>query len=546
MSAALPPPGPAPPPLPWSTLLDDRGLDDDLLRYLVGTVYGARGSLYASIIMGALVTLAAWMMTGVTTFVTLAGAHVIIGALRLRLLPGFGVDCARGCSRATIQSYDRGFTVWSTAYAALLGATFYYLLAIADGRVAMPLAVGGAVGFSIAFVTRHAGRLRLLALQVGAVLAPTICGLLTLPVLNGAYFAILFVGVWITTMVMGRNLYGRLVEHYRTNETNRRMAQFDMLTGAHNRYSFGEALAEAVQRANRGPNARFALATVDLDRFRQLNDTLGHEAGDRYIVEAAPRRRAAARPGDLVARLGGDEFVVPAFGEATDLHKLRRLGSRLAESLSLPVEIDGAPVAMSASVGVALYPEHARSADELRRRSYIALYEAKRAGRGAAAVFDAAMQSRLDNSRRLEIDFESALREDQFEAWFQPIQNIDTGAVIGYEALARWRHPQRGLILPDMFIPVAEQCGAIVPIGEAILRKACEAAARWDQRVTVAVNFSPRQFRDPQRVVERIKTTLEETGLQPSRLFVEITESLMLEDTPMTRAAVRALSEHGV
>jgi EAL domain-containing protein (putative c-di-GMP-specific phosphodiesterase class I) len=180
------------------------------------------------------------------------------------------------------------------------------------------------------------------------------------------------------------------------------------------------------------------------------------------------------------------------------------------------------------------------------KRSDIALYEAKRSGRGRFGVFDQSMQSRLDTARTLELDMERAIREDQFEVWFQPIQDIDSRGILGYEALARWRHPSLGIVAPDNFIPVAEQNGAIVDIGKAVLEKACRAAAEWDPLLTVAVNLSAVEFRRPAELVERIKQTLHRTGLDPTRLILEITESLMLEDSPLTRAAVKQLSDYGV
>ena len=219
---------------------------------------------------------------------------------------------------------------------------------------------------------------------------------------------------------------------------------------------------------------------------------------------------------------------------------------RIVDAISRPVEVDGVVVPLTASVGVALYPDHASDATELMERSDIALYEAKRSGRGRFGVFSQSMQSRLDTARALELEMERAIREDQFEVWFQPIQDIDSGGILGYEALARWRHPSLGIVTPDRFIPVAEQNGAIVDIGKAVLEKACRAAAEWDPRLTVAVNLSAVEFRRPDELVERIKQTLHRTGLDPTRLVVEITESLMLEDSPLTRAAVKQLSDYGV
>ena len=393
--------------------------------------------------------------------------------------------------------------------------------------VSLPLAVGGTVGFAIAFVTRHSGRLRLLALQVAGVIGPMVFGLLTLRIPYGGYYAALFLGLAICTIVMGRASQRRLIQHFHINETNRRMARGDMLTGLLNRFAFNDAINAAVIDA-KASGRRFALATVDLDRFKQVNDSLGHAAGDALIVEAAARLRANARGGDIIARIGGDEFVVLTFGASLATNSFAGLGARLVRALSKPADVDGALffTPMSASIGLAVYPDHGDTAERLLKHSDIALSEEfKRAGRGRYSVFNNSMQSRIDATQRLEIEIEAALRDDQFEAWFQPIQDIETGTIIGYEALAHWRHPERGLIAPDVFIPVAEQTGAIVALGEAIMRKACMAAASWDVRLTVAVNLSPGQFREPRLLVESIKRTLlRETRLDPRRLSIEITD----------------------
>lgn len=215
-------------------------------------------------------------------------------------------------------------------------------------------------------------------------------------------------------------------------------------------------------------------------------------------------------------------------------------------ALAQPIDVNSNSLQLSASVGVAFYPEHGASPEDLMKRADIALYEAKRLGRGRHAIFDLAMQRKLDDARQIEIDMEIAVGQDQFEAWLQPIFDINMGVIIGYEALARWRHPTHGLIQPDRFIPVAEQTGAIVAIGEKILEKACLMATSWDPNLTIAVNLSPRQFRDPMALVSCIRRVLTITRLAPSRLFIEITESVMLEDTPETREAVRQLADYGV
>jgi predicted signal transduction protein with EAL and GGDEF domain len=204
------------------------------------------------------------------------------------------------------------------------------------------------------------------------------------------------------------------------------------------------------------------------------------------------------------------------------------------------------PLPAGASVGVALFPDHASTAEELMKKSDIAMYEAKHGGRKMACVFDAPMQAKINDARLLELEMQLAIEQEQFEPWFQPIENIVTGQVTSYEALARWLHPQRGIIQPNRFIPIAEHTGMILAIGEQILEKACRAAKNWEPHLTVAVNPSPVQFRRPQLLVDTVKRVLERAQLEPSRLYLEITETLMMEDTTQTRLAIEELALLGV
>ena len=524
---------------------DDRAVDDELLRYLVGTVHSSRGPLFASLAMGALITFMSWAMTGEPLFLAYFVGNLIVGAGRLYCLRQHRRHATPADSRETTLTFDSAFTFWSTLYALILGFASYGLAAAQPSHDTLPLAVGCCAGFTIAFVTRSSGRMKLLVNQVVAITVPVTFGMVTLPITYGFDYAIMFVGLAMTSIVLGRDTNAKITELFHANEANRRMARRDMLTGVMNRFSFAVALDEMLAATSERLDERFALVTIDLDRFKEINDTVGHVVGDAVIVEMAARLREAAGPRDIVARLGGDEFAILSRG-ADDISSAGSLARRVVDTLRRPFELDALLLPASASVGVALYPEHGSCALDLVKHADIALFEAKRAGRGRFRIFDGSMRSKLADARMLEMEMVKAIREDQFEAWFQPIQNIETGAIAGYEALARWRHPTLGLIPPDRFIPVAEQSGAIVALGQLILEKACAAAASWDPRLTIAVNLSPGQFRKPEELVAAIKDTLARTGLQPSRLYIEITESLLMEDTPRTRFAINELSDHGV
>jgi diguanylate cyclase (GGDEF)-like protein len=524
----------------------DAEIEDDLLRHLVESIYAAPVMLIASSAMAMGIAAVAWAMTGDPIFLGFCIGQLVIGAGRIACARGYRERFGPGDRREKTLAFDSAYSFWSTLQALLLGWTYYMLAAQPEAMETLPLAGGTCAGFTIAYAIRSSGRPRMLLWQVAALLLPVIQGLLTLPIANGRYYAIVVAGLAVTSVVLGRSANARIVELYRVHDGDRRAARLDTLTGIMNRFSFADALAAALTAGADAPDQRFAVVTIDLDRFKEINDTLGHLVGDEVIKQTAERLAAVAGPSDCVARLGGDEFVILARGREMDSRGVADYASRVVAALCRPHELETLSLPASASVGVSIYPDHGASAPELMKHADIALYESKRSGRGRYRIFDQPMRSRLADARVLEKEMREAIARDQFEAWFQPIQNIDNGTIVGYEALARWRHPTLGLIAPDRFIPVAEQNGAIVEIGQAILGKACRAAAQWDTRLTVAVNLSPGQFRRPQLLVEAIRDTLARTRLVPSRLFIEITESLLLEDTPRTRAAINELSELGV
>jgi len=520
--------------------------NDALLAYLVATIYSARAPLFASMALAMLITLGAYAMTGAPIFLAHLFAHVLIGAGRIHRLACYERRTPAEMSAREFFEFDVAFGAWSALYALTLGLTCYQLTALSGDADTLALGLAACTGFTLAFVTRSAGRPRTLLLQVLGIAAPQIYALVTLPVPHGFIYAELVGALVVAALVMGRHGYQRIVALFEADDANRRMARQDMLTGLLNRFAINQAFAQALAEAESRPGDALAVVIVDLDRFKEINDTLGHAVGDAVIVETARRLSALAGPDWHVARMGGDEFMIVARGRGFRSEDVEAIGEKIVASLSRPFEIDRLAVSGSASVGVAVYPEHGREMAELMKYADFALYEAKRGGRGRCRLFDASMRSRLAEERLMEIELEEAIREDQFEVWYQPIQNIETGVVCGYEALVRWSHPTRGLVPPAIFVPIAEQNGSILAIGQIVLEKACEAASRWDRLVSIAVNLSPNQFRRPELLVAGVKRALARSGLEAARLYLEITESLLMEDTPQTRAAINELAAFGV
>lgn len=316
----------------------------------------------------------------------------------------------------------------------------------------------------------------------------------------------------------------------------------DPLTGLGDR----RRLQRFLERASRNRGGAAALLLLDLDRFKPVNDTLGHPIGDALLKVVANRIRACVRDSDDVIRIGGDEFAVAL----EDGRAPEALGGRLVEALARPYLVHGHMITISASIGIALMQVSAGSPADLHAQADLALYAAKRAGGRRARVFVPEMAEQARMRRALEMDLRRALALGQFELHFQPQIRLNDGGLTGFEALLRWRHPEHGLISPSQFIGLAEEVGIIVPIGEWVLRTACVTAAGWPlvggQPLVAAVNVSCLQFDDPGRLLRAVEIALCESGLAPRQLEIEITESAILHDTDTCRETLESLRLLGV
>jgi diguanylate cyclase (GGDEF)-like protein len=342
-------------------------------------------------------------------------------------------------------------------------------------------------------------------------------------------------GGWIATHedITERRLAAQRIHH---------MARHDALTDLPNRSLFREKIEDALKRVPR--DEQVAVHCLDLDGFKSVNDALGHPVGDALLKQVADRLRAALREQDCVARLGGDEFAIVQVGAAQP-EGATVLAQRMIEALTAPFEIDGHQVIIGASVGIAIAPMDGDVADQLLKNGDMALYRSKTDGRGTYRFFEQAMDSRMQARRALELDLRRALLHNQFELHYQPVVNLTTLQVTGMEALLRWQHPERGTVPPGEFIPLAEEIGLIVPLGEWILRQACSDAATWDRDIKVAVNISPAQFRS-KKLLEAVMTALALSKLPADRLELEVTEGVLLVDTEATLSLLHQLRALGV
>jgi diguanylate cyclase (GGDEF)-like protein/PAS domain S-box-containing protein len=336
--------------------------------------------------------------------------------------------------------------------------------------------------------------------------------------------------------------YMDITERRRSEEKIAHMALHDALTGLANRVLLNDKLEEALTRVKRGDMV--AIHLLDLDHFKNVNDTLGHPAGDKLLKDAACRLRALVRETDTIARMGGDEFAIlqVAISQPADA---TALAHRVIESVSQPYDLEGRQVLIGTSIGIAIGPADGLTSDQLMRNADLALYRAKDDGRGTYRFFEADMDAQMQERRAMEDDLRKALTAGEFELHYQPVVHLETNAISGLEALVRWRHPEKGLILPGTFIPLAEEIGFIVPLGEWVIRQACATAARWPSHLRMSVNLSPVQFKNP-GLVQVVVGALATSGLSADRLELEITESALLEDSDATLATLYRLRELGV
>jgi diguanylate cyclase (GGDEF)-like protein len=358
----------------------------------------------------------------------------------------------------------------------------------------------------------------------------------------------------ILLLVVAASVIGLLVWRFhrarrRAAESLAHQALHDPLTGLPNRALIAERLQTALARASRRQEP-VLLMYLDLDDFKVVNDSLGHRAGDQLLLEVGRRLQACLRPGDTAARMGGDEFTV-LLADVTRLDEAISVAKRLGKELQAPMQLDGHRVVVNASIGIASSTEGGDAADDLLRSADIAMYEAKKQGKGRHQVFAPDMDQRARDRLDLEADLRAALDRNEFELHYQPILDLETGAITQLEALVRWNHPRRGMLPPADFIALAEQTGLIVPLGAWILTQACRQVAAWHDRhqlpraIEVSVNLSARQLRQPD-LVARVTQTLTQTGLRPHQLRLEITESSMVHDPNSAVATLQSLRDLGV
>jgi diguanylate cyclase (GGDEF)-like protein len=327
-------------------------------------------------------------------------------------------------------------------------------------------------------------------------------------------------------------------------------ALYDALTSLPNRFLFSDRLRVSMARQARNRNYQYAVCFVDLDRFKNLNDCYGHSVGDLLLKEVAERFRRILRPADTVARMGGDEFTF-LVDDIGNPQEAILIANRLLESINLPFELRGTSLKISASIGICYGESHYQAVDEIIRDADIAMYRAKNLGKGRIDIFAPEMHAEVAKTTHIEHDLHTVLDRDELDIHYQPIVNLESGMIDGFEALLRWQHPDFGRIPPDEFIPIAESSDVIHRLGEWVLERACRQVGEWSAEFAgerdffVSVNFSARQV-SHMEIIDVVKETLANAGFNPARLHCEVTETLLIADQDTTRINMARLSELGV
>jgi diguanylate cyclase (GGDEF)-like protein len=342
-------------------------------------------------------------------------------------------------------------------------------------------------------------------------------------------------GGWLST-------HEDITQYRRIEARAAHLARHDILTDLPNRVTLRERLLAVVTAGRKGE--QIAVLCFDLDRFKEVNDTRGHVTGDALLRTVSQRLRGCLSERDIIARLGSDEFAIVQIAQEQPIGATS-LAASILETMALPFDLDGEEVTVGASIGIAVSPNDGNDADELLKNADLALHRAKGEGRGTYRFFEAGMHAEMQARCNLQLDLHKALSNGEFRLYYQPIVNLERDEICGLEALLRWVHPERGIVSPGIFIPVAEETGLIVPLGEWALRQACADAALWPDHIKVAVNLSPIQFKS-RNLVQVVFAALAASGLSASRLELEITESVLLHDNASTIATLHQLRSLGV
>ena len=526
----------------------DSAIADSVRRALVETLFVSPTSLGAGATAGAVVSGAIAITTGDPWLVAVAVAISLTGAARLLHAAFVQRRVATGSVESARSEilYETG--AW--AYALLLGLLTFLTLVRSDNALLYLLAAMVTTGYSAGICGRNAGRPAIAIGQLALASAPISVGLVmsTEPLrwvlaLVNIVFMIGMVDICLQTYSAMLKAISATEEQKVLTARFERLARYDTMTGLENRGAFQERLQAELEEIAGAKGEQLALLWIDLDKFKEINDSLGHPTGDKVLCQIGRQLTSIVGGRGCVARFGGDEFVLLARGGkgafADDL------AQEVMRALSIPMNIEGVSIQAACSIGVAVAPRDGDNAETLLQHADLALYHAKDDGRNGYCHFKPPMEEEFLEARKLEAALRVAIERNELEVWYQPIVDVKTGRITCCEALLRWRHPEFGSISPARFIPIAESTGLISPISRWVLARACEAAATWPKDVSVAVNMSPALLKDL-HLPHVILSTLYTSGLQARRLELEITESVLLENSAQSNSLIGEFQRIGL
>ena len=518
-------------------------LSERVRRTLVRTLYTQPSSLAAGAASGIASSLVVAYLADSTTIYALSIALSLVAIVRVMLAYSIKLD-----NKTSTTKLEIIYEVGAFTYAFLMGAVAAASLILQVGSAGEVLLAANAIGYGVAICARNAGRPVIAIGQLLLVCLPLLAACLYMGSLAFYAFAVTILLMMPAMASITMNVFKVLRDNIAAAETSARLAdkmqhlaRTDAVTGLANRAGLNHAMVEKLMDV---PSEQMlGMIWIDLDRFKEVNDLLGHPIGDRVLQTVAKRLQDVTPEGATVARFGGDEFIV--FSEVASRADCMRLASEVHAEIMRPVRIDGERLEIGASLGVALLPDDGPDADAVMQAADLALYHAKVNGRRQTCFFDSSMSRNLARRREIEAELRSAIQKNELSIFFQPIVDLSTGRIRTFEALVRWFHPQKGEMRPDEFIPVAEETGVIVTLGNWITGQAAKAAAQWPEDVTIAVNLSPMQIKAPGAALGIINA-LREANLDPTRLELEVTESLFLDDSEATDEFISELSSRGV
>jgi diguanylate cyclase (GGDEF)-like protein len=522
----------------------DRAVPDQLFYFeLVRALYSTPKSIFSATIAALVIIGISGVLTGDVFYANFFLGFIIVGAWRSGLVLAYHRTTHDATDTRLIKRWELGALLGAWGFAALVGLTGAYTLTMHPGTDVEILISCCVMGYIAGISSRNASRPLVTIGQISFTCVPFTLALLWRA--DIVHFSLaMFIGVlYVSTIVICRTVFDNIVSRHDAFRKIEVLAQRDALTKLWNRAAFLHLLEQHLATIA-GTRNSLALIAIDLDRFKDINDTLGHPAGDVVLKEAADRIASAVRPGDEISRIGGDEFLImladvdPSEADAT--------ARRILAEFSNPFTIKMTHNVCGASIGYAIAPTDGSTLDALLRNADLALYEAKKRGRAQIVAYTPALSHLYDSRVALEHDLQFALPNGELEIEYQPIVDPRSGRAICCEALLRWNHPELGRIAPSVFIPIAEATGLIVPIGTWILTCACAEATRWSSDIKVAVNLSPVQFRRGREIVDIVMNALAETGLAASRLDLEITETVLIDDSATTLTILEELRSKDV